>query len=90
MADSSKSVSEQFMDMAAKLYRVPRVKISANTSLDTDLYSTSLHYYGMISIINGLSGKTVSYPRIRECHSIGDVLNLLNSLLDSGKSGNQK
>lgn len=90
MADSSKSVSEQFLDLAAKLYRVPKANISAKTSLDTDLYSTSLHFYGMMSIINGLTGKIVSYPRIRECHTIGDVLNLLNSLLNAGENGNQK
>ena len=71
-------LQKQFLSQASKLFRVPEDKLSVPTSFDTDLYTTSLHYYGMMSIINKLTGKKITYPQIKACHTIGDVLNLMD------------
>ncbi len=87
MADNS--LEKQFLTQASKLLRVPENKLSASTSFDTDLYTTSLHFYGMMSIVSKLTGKKVTYPQIKACHTIGDVLNLMGSLESPQDSSKQ-
>lgn len=66
-----------FKTHLSRLFRVPVEEITDDKNLITDLYVTSMHYYGMISKIKQLSGKEVDYPTIKSCQTVGDTIALL-------------
>lgn len=75
MADETTALMKEL----TKLFRVPEGKITPETRFGEDLYTTSLHYYGMMAAITKLTGVKVTYPQIHACRTVGDVIALVNS-----------
>ena len=73
-------VTTKFIEELTKLFHVPEGKITLETQFGKDLYTTSLHYYGMMATISKLTGVRVTYPQVHACKTVGDVVNLMNSL----------
>lgn len=68
-----------FREHLAKLLKKDPSEVTDEKRLATDFFMTSMHYYGMISKIKQLSGKKVTYPELKKCETVGDLINILVS-----------
>ena len=65
-------------EQMSMLFEVPVDQLKGELELNKDLYASSLHYFGLLSGIEELTGKTVEYETIKACKTVGEVLALLD------------
>lgn len=71
---------EQFKEQAAMILGISEEELTDSIRLKEDLYASSLHYFGMMSVIEDLTGKSIDYADIKSCATFADVIALLKSL----------
>ena len=69
---------DTFKEQMALLFEIPVDQLKDELELNKDLYASSLHYFGMLSGIEELTGKTLEYETIKACKTVGDILSLLD------------
>ena len=79
MADEA-TVSK-FLNEVSLLFDLSVEQMNRDVRLKEDLNATSLQYMGMISVIAELTGHEISYAKMRKSKTMGDVLDLLESLV---------
>jgi acyl carrier protein len=71
---------DKFLNELGLLFHLNAEQMKKETRFKEDLNATSLQYMGMISIISELTGKAFSYAKMRKYKTVGDVVELLESL----------
>lgn len=70
---------QNFMDQIKQVYSLrDNREVKIDSDLRADLNTTSLQYFALISIVEDMSGKTVSYSQIKACKTIEDVRTLVD------------
>ena len=78
MADEA-TVSK-FLNEVSLLFDLTVEQMNRDVRFKEDLNATSLQYMGMISVITELTGHEISYAKMRKYKTMGDVIDLLESL----------
>lgn len=73
MSDQEKATA--FREHVAKLLHVDPSEVTDDKNFVEDFYVTSMTYYGMIAKIKQLTGKKPTYPELKKCETVGDVIN---------------
>ena len=78
MADEA-TVSK-FLNEVSLLFDQTVERTNKDMCFKEDLNATSLQYMGMISVIAELTGHEISYAKMRKYKTVGDAIELLESL----------
>ena len=68
----------QLREQMSMLFDVPLDELRDDMVMNKDVYASSLHYFGLISEIEELTGKSIDYEVIKTCPTVGDILALLD------------
>ena len=68
----------QLKEQLSMLFDVTVENLSDELTLNKDLYASSLHFFGILSGIEELTGKSLDYETVKACRTIGKVLALLD------------
>ena len=68
----------QLKEQMSMLFDVPVEELGDELTLNQDLYASSLHFFGILSGIEELTGKTLDYETVKSCRTVGEVLALLD------------
>lgn len=71
-------VSENLLEQVAAFFEP--AEITRETEFVADLNATSSEYMYIIGTIQDLTGKKVSYSKMKACKTVGDALDLCDSL----------
>lgn len=73
-------VSDKFFDEVVSFY--DPAEITRETKFVEDLNTTSSGYMYMIATIQDLTGKKLSYSKMKACATVGDACELCDSLAE--------
>ncbi len=71
---------EDFINELNMLFVKKPGELDMSARLRDDLNAKSLHYMGIVGIIEELTGKMVDYAQIHNCATISDVVKLMETL----------
>lgn len=75
------SIIDKFLTDLALLFDLDINQINKETRFKEDLNATSLQYMGMISVISELVDQEINYAKIRKHKTIGDVIELIETMI---------
>ena len=76
---SDKTLINTFITSLDTIYKKEQGQINQESLLKEELNTTSMQYFGIISLIQELGGKKISYGEIRQCLKVSDLLVFFNS-----------
>lgn len=71
---------DEFLSKTQQIYNLTARQIKADTRLKEDLNSTAMQFIEMVRAITELTGKKISINKISKCITMGEVIDILESL----------
>ena len=75
--------TDKLMQAISKIFEKDISQLSLGTRFSEDLNASSMKRFMLIAELEELTGKTVSYGKVKKCLTIGDAMNLLETLLEA-------
>ena len=83
---TDKTIAAKFKYGVSLMFGLTVEQMNRDVRFKEDLNATSLQYMGMISVITDLTGQEISYAKMRKYKTMGDAIDLLESLANCNKS----